>query len=149
MENIFLGEPPANIKQWIIDHATSDEPTAPNGKVLYKTSADGEWLESNADISDGAFNGFNEKSSAIAVIIPSKDASGNDVTSIGAYAFRECTSLISMMIPDSVKSIGSLAFSYCYNLNNIIIPSDCILYSGAFRDCSSMSTITFKNKTMA
>ena len=59
------------------------EPTAPNGKVLYKTSADGDWLESNANITDGAFNGFDEKEIAVEVIIPSKDASENDVTSIG------------------------------------------------------------------
>ena len=27
-----------------IGGSTPSEPTAPNGKVLYKTSADGEWL---------------------------------------------------------------------------------------------------------
>ena len=103
---IFLGEPPANIKQWIIEHAASVEPTVPNGKVLYKTSIDGEWLESNADISNGIFNGFNEKSSAVAVILPSKDASGNDVISIGDFALEECRDLTSVMIPNSVMSIG-------------------------------------------
>lgn len=67
--------------------STPSEPIAPNGKVLYKTSADGDWLQSDAIIEDGAFNGFEERESAVAVIIPSKDASGNDVTSIGKESF--------------------------------------------------------------
>ena len=35
---------------------------------------------------------------------------GSNVTSIGNYAFRECTGLTSVTIPDSVTSIGSSAF---------------------------------------
>ena len=62
-------------------------PTAPNGKVLYKTSADGEWLQSDANIEDGVFYGFNEIDDAVEVIIPSKDAEGNGVTSICEQAF--------------------------------------------------------------
>ena len=41
---------------------------------------------------------------------------GNSVTSIGNYAFRECTSLTSITIPDSVTSIGYDAFYYCSSL---------------------------------
>lgn len=56
---IYLGEPPEHIKRWIIDHAGPEPgPTAPDGKVLYKTEAGGEWLQDDADITDGAFNGF-------------------------------------------------------------------------------------------
>lgn len=61
----------------------SSEPTAPNGKVLYKTSADGEWLQSDAEITNDTFSTFNEIYDAVAVILPNKDARGNDVTSIG------------------------------------------------------------------
>ena len=50
---------------------------------MYKTSEDEEWLESDAEISEyGDFNGFAEKESAVAVVIPSKDVDGNDVIGI-------------------------------------------------------------------
>ena len=52
-------------------------PTAPDGKVLYKTAIGGEWLQADADITDGEFNGFTNKGSAVEVILPSKDSSGN------------------------------------------------------------------------
>ena len=38
------------------------------------------------------------------------------VTSIGRYAFVDCTSLTSVTIPDSVTSIGDCAFSDCTSL---------------------------------
>ena len=43
----------------------------------------------------------------------------NSVTSIGRYAFTECSVLTSITIPDSVTSIGSIAFDGCDNLTII------------------------------
>ena len=43
------------------------------------------------------------------------------VTSIGNYAFRDCTGLTSVVIPDSVTSIGSYAFFNCTGLTSIIV----------------------------
>lgn len=45
----------------------------------------------------------------------------NGVTSIGRFAFRDCTNLWSVVIPDSVTSIGASAFANCKNLSNIVI----------------------------
>lgn len=46
--------------------------------------------------------------------------SGN-ITHIGGYAFRDCTRLESIDIPDSVASIGEQAFSGCTSLGRVII----------------------------
>ena len=47
----------------------------------------------------------------------------NSVTSIGNYAFSNCTDLTSIIIPNSVTCIGGSAFSGCTGLTSIIIPN--------------------------
>jgi hypothetical protein len=44
------------------------------------------------------------------------------VTSIGDYAFFDCTSLSSVTIPNSVTSIGWYAFCDCTSLTSVTIP---------------------------
>ena len=60
---------------------------------MYKTSTSGEWLESDADASNGVFSGFAEKTDAVEVILPIKDLDRNKISSIGDYAFDHCTKL--------------------------------------------------------
>ena len=45
--------------------------------------------------------------SLISIVIP------NSVTSIGRFAFLECTGLTSVTIPNSVTSIGEKGFMFC------------------------------------
>ena len=45
------------------------------------------------------------------------------VTSIGQYAFRDCSGLTSITIPNSVTSIGYDAFYGCSGLTSITIPN--------------------------
>jgi hypothetical protein len=45
------------------------------------------------------------------------------MTSIEAYASRDCSSLTSVVIQDSVASIGTYVFSYCYFLASVTIGS--------------------------
>ena len=46
---------------------------------------------------------------------------GDNVTSIGEYAFYGCSSLTSVKIGKSVKTIGKYAFQYCSNLTSVHI----------------------------
>ncbi|MCD8048564.1 MAG: leucine-rich repeat domain-containing protein [Clostridia bacterium] len=43
-------------------------------------------------------------------------------TSIGSYAFRNCTALTGVTIPDSITSIYEYAFSGCTSLTSVTIP---------------------------
>jgi uncharacterized repeat protein (TIGR03803 family) len=68
----------------------------------------------------------------------------NSVTSIGSYAFSECSSLTSVTIPDSVTSIGAGAFEFCSGLTNVTIPNSVTsIGSYAFDDCSRLANVTF------
>ena len=58
------------------------------------------------------------------VVIPEKvtyNSKEYSVTSIGAYAFRDCSGLTSVTIPNSVTSIGEHAFSGCSGLTAVHI----------------------------
>ncbi len=67
----------------------------------------------------------------------------DSVTSIGFYAFGNCSNLISITIPDSVTSIGYAAFSSCTSLTSITIPDSVISFGQqAFYNCTSLTSIT-------
>ena len=72
------------------------------------------------------------------------------VTSIGDFAFRDCTGLTSITIPASVTYIGNSAFSGCTGLTSITIP-DSVTYIGnsAFSYCTSLTSITIPNCVMS
>ncbi len=75
------------------------------------------------------------------VVIP-EEIDGKRITEIGGYAFSECTSLTSVVIPDGVTVIGSAAFSGCTSLKSVAIPSSVIrIENAAFRRCTSLASI--------
>ena len=64
------------------------------------------------------------------------------VTSIGGWAFYNCSSLTSVTIPNSVTSIGDSAFYNCSRLTSVTIP-DSVTSIGdqVFSGCSSLTGI--------
>ncbi|MDE5790630.1 MAG: leucine-rich repeat protein [Muribaculaceae bacterium] len=83
------------------------------------------------------------------VIIPSSvNYSSRDITvvGIGDRAFRFCSSLTSVEIPNSITSIGNNAFSGCSSLTSIEIPNSVTsIDSEAFSGCSSLTSIEIPN----
>ena len=70
----------------------------------------------------------------------------NSVTSIGNYAFKDCSGLTSITIPNSVTSIGEYAFYGCSGLTSITIPNSVTSIGNyAFKDCSGLTSITIPN----
>ena len=70
----------------------------------------------------------------------------NSVTSIGDYAFSECSGLTSIDIPNSVTSISWGTFSDCSGLTSINIPNSVISIGNyAFLDCSGLTSIDIPN----
>ena len=67
------------------------------------------------------------------------------VTSIGSYAFAECTRLTSVTIPNSVTRIGSYAFAECIFLSVTIGNGVTNISSNAFDGCCGLS-ITWNAK---
>ena len=84
---------------------------------------------------------FRECSSLTSVTIP------DSVTSIGAAAFGKCSSLTSITIPNHITSIGVQAFVSCSSLTSVIIPNSVTLIeSGAFAHCTSLTSLTIGNR---
>ena len=83
---------------------------------------------------------FYNCSSLTSIIIP------NSITSIGSSAFNGCSDLTSILIPNGVTSIGNSAFKNCSDLTSVVIPES-IIYIGwyAFQNCSGLTSVTIPN----
>ena len=83
------------------------------------------------------------------VVIPEKvtyESVEYSVTSIGNYAFANCSGLTSVTIPNSVTSIGESAFSYCSGLTSVTIPNSVTsIGDDAFGGCSGLTSVTIGN----
>ena len=67
----------------------------------------------------------------------------DSVTSIGWGAFRDCTGLTSVTIGNGVTSIGDDAFHDCIGLTSVTIPNSVTsIGEGAFEGCTGLTSIT-------
>jgi len=124
--------------------------------------------EINADNASVTITAYPDNANG-AIEIPAT-IDGRSVTSIGYSAFKNCTGLTSVTIPDSVNSVGAFAFATytatgltsvtigdsvtsignyafrgCTGLTSITIPNSVTsIKASAFRDCSNLASIRFE-----
>ena len=69
---------------------------------------------------------------------------GDNVKSIGNYAFQQCTSLVSVTTGNSVKSIGECAFKGCSALTSVNFGNKVTnIKQGSFWDCIALTSLDF------
>ena len=85
-------------------------------------------------------NAFRFCTGLVTLIVP------EGVTSLGEYAVEYCQNLQSVYLPSTVKSIGYRAFRYDISLNSLVLPEGVeSLASEAFYGCTGLMSITIPN----
>ena len=89
----------------------------------------------------------NEYSGAVTILSEvTYEGTTYSVTSIGSSAFRNCSGLTSVEIPNSVTSIGISAFCGCSGLTSVEIPNSVTSIEWfAFYGCSSLTSVEIPN----
>lgn len=71
----------------------------------------------------------------------------NRISKMNDYMFSQCTTLQSMVIPDSITSIGEQVFIRCTSLTSVTIPNTVTSIGyNAFTNCLNLNSITCKAK---
>lgn len=76
------------------------------------------------------------------IVIPEK-INDIEVKEIGQNAFKLCTNLVKIVLPEGLKTIRPYAFEKCTSLKQIVLPKSLTrIENYVFRNCSSLQSIT-------
>ena len=73
----------------------------------------------------------------------------SSITEIGAYAFQGCRGLTEITIPESVTTISNYAFAYCRGLRTISLPEGLTtIGERAFSTCDSLNNVVLPDSVV-
>lgn len=122
------------------------EAVCPSGQTLYYQITDNENHYVTVVSPTFGYHNLNGEMTIPDVVTNVNDGISYQVTSIGEYAFYECTSLTSLTIGNSVTSMGSCAFAKCTGLKSVEIPNS-VTSIGlcAFDGCKGLKSVEIPN----
>ncbi len=106
-------------------------------------TVDGLKYDLDTELGTATVTGLDEECQEL-VIPGSVTYMGTDytVSAIGEWAFSDCRSLVSVVIPNTVTTIGKVAFNECRNMESVEIPSSVTLIDeGAFFGCCKLTSV--------
>ncbi|MDE6584507.1 MAG: leucine-rich repeat domain-containing protein, partial [Anaeroplasmataceae bacterium] len=71
----------------------------------------------------------------------------NEVEQIGDQAFRGCTGLVKVTLPEYINQIGEYSFENCTSLTTLVHNTD-ILGVGIFKGCTSLDNVVLNEGTL-
>ena len=109
--------------------------------VKHTYSADNWWvMEFESDVTAIEDDAFFNNETLLSIILP------NSVKTIGEDAFQNCDGLTSVTIGSGVKSIGEGAFYGCDRLTSVTIPNSVkTIGERAFKYCDGLTSVTIPN----
>ena len=69
----------------------------------------------------------------------------DSLTTIGDYAFKNCTSLETFIVPESVTSLGKYVWDKCTRINSVVFEAH-KLSEGSFQGCTALQTIDLSDE---
>ena len=126
---------------YIVDDATGIKLAGVSNHWYNREGVTSVTIPENVPVNSIASCAFRNCTSLTSVTIP------DTVTQIGSGAFYKCESLTGITIPDGVTYIGGNAFRFCDGLTSINVPDSVTeIGEGAFSECSNLTSVTLPSR---